>query len=109
CPVCRTMMNRRNFIRVSGVIVDVCRPHGIWFDAGEMEKIMDFIARGGMRKAREAEREIEKDEELQRKLRGERILHESGGNALFSDGAASSGVTIDLTDMITGIVSLFKK
>jgi Zn-finger nucleic acid-binding protein len=109
CPVCRTMMNRKNFVRVSGVIVDVCRPHGIWFDAGEMEKIMDFIARGGMRKAREAEREIEKDEELQRKLRGERIMHEARANSLFSDGVGTSGVSIDLADAITGIVNLFKK
>lgn len=55
CPVCRTMMNRTNFARTSGVIVDTCRLHGIWFDPGELEKIMDFIAKGGMQKARQRE------------------------------------------------------
>jgi Zn-finger nucleic acid-binding protein len=109
CPVCRNMMNRKNFVRVSGVIVDVCRPHGIWFDAGEMEKIMDFIARGGMREAREAEREIEKDQEAQQKLRRERMMYDSGGSSLFSDGAGSRGVSVDLGDMISGIVNLFRK
>jgi len=109
CPVCRTIMNRKNFVRVSGVIVDVCRPHGIWFDAGEMEKIMDFMARGGLRKAREAEREIEKDEELQQKLRRERTRYESGGGLLLSDDAGSTNVAVDLADLITGIANLFRK
>src|SRR5579859_6095606 len=30
CPVCRSAMNRVNFGRRSGVIVDVCRTHGTW-------------------------------------------------------------------------------
>jgi Zn-finger nucleic acid-binding protein len=69
CPVCRQMMNRQNFARVSGVIIDICRDHGIWFDSGELEKIMDFIARGGLRKAREAEIERLKAEEQLQQLR----------------------------------------
>jgi Zn-finger nucleic acid-binding protein len=28
CPVCNDVMNRVNFARASGVILDVCRPHG---------------------------------------------------------------------------------
>ncbi|MFC1835349.1 zf-TFIIB domain-containing protein, partial [Thermodesulfobacteriota bacterium] len=55
CPVCLNMMNRQNFARVSGVIIDICSKDGIWFDPGEMEKIMDFIARGGLQKARTIE------------------------------------------------------
>lgn len=52
CPVCNTWMNRKNFAGISGVIVDTCAAHGIWFDQNEMERIMDFIARGGIEKAR---------------------------------------------------------
>lgn len=32
CPVCRDVMNRANFAKASGVVIDVCRPHGAWFD-----------------------------------------------------------------------------
>jgi Zn-finger nucleic acid-binding protein len=67
CPVCRTLMNRSNFARISGVIVDSCRGHGIWFDPGELEKIMDFIAHGGLQRARAVELEkLKADKELER-------------------------------------------
>jgi Zn-finger nucleic acid-binding protein len=48
CPVCRGLMNRLNFARVSGVVVDVCREHGTWFDAGELQRVVEFIERGGI-------------------------------------------------------------
>jgi Zn-finger nucleic acid-binding protein len=44
CPLCHTPMNRVNFGRVSGVIVDVCRAHGTWFDAGELTRVVNFAA-----------------------------------------------------------------
>jgi Zn-finger nucleic acid-binding protein len=49
CPQCRELMLRRNFGRISGVIVDVCSVHGIWFDVGEVPRILGFIAQGGIR------------------------------------------------------------
>ncbi len=67
CPICRQMINRVNFARISGVIVDVCREHGIWFDGGEIEKIMDFVAHGGLQKAKAADVErLKAEEELTR-------------------------------------------
>jgi len=69
CPVCRKMMNRVNFARISGVIVDACRQHGIWFDPGELEKIMEFVAAGGLQKARKAEVEQLKAEEQIARIR----------------------------------------
>jgi Zn-finger nucleic acid-binding protein len=41
-------MNRANFGRVSGVIIDVCRPHGAWFDRGELGAIRRFLRSGGL-------------------------------------------------------------
>ena len=32
CPQCGRLMNRFNFSHTSGVIVDKCPAHGIWFD-----------------------------------------------------------------------------
>jgi Zn-finger nucleic acid-binding protein len=51
-------MNRKNFARISGVIIDECGSHGVWLDAGEMEKIRLFIADGGLEKAQD--KKIEK-------------------------------------------------
>lgn len=47
CPDCETLMNRVNFAR-SGVIVDVCKDHGTWFDAHELPKIVDHAMSGGI-------------------------------------------------------------
>jgi Zn-finger nucleic acid-binding protein len=48
CPVCDHSMLRRNFARVSGVVVDECSRHGMFFDAGELEDILDFVRSGGL-------------------------------------------------------------
>ena len=48
CPVCEILMLRRNFRKISGVLIDVCRDHGIWLDAGELEQVRSFIANGGL-------------------------------------------------------------
>ncbi|MBW2699256.1 MAG: zf-TFIIB domain-containing protein [Deltaproteobacteria bacterium] len=57
CPICDKMMNRKNFGRFSGVIIDICKGHGTWFDADELRRIMEFIAAGGLEKQAERERE----------------------------------------------------
>jgi hypothetical protein len=46
-----------NFGRLSGTIVDVCRGHGTFLDRGELHQVVDFILRGGLDRARQAERE----------------------------------------------------
>lgn len=57
CPVCRGLMARRNFGGSSGVVIDVCPPHGIWFDAGELPRILSFVEGGGLAQARRRELE----------------------------------------------------
>ena len=56
CPACAQLMNRMNFARHSGVIVDVCKQHGTWFDRDELRQIVAFIADGGLDAARDKER-----------------------------------------------------
>src|SRR5205807_7922074 len=48
CPQCGQLMNRINFARCSGVIVDVCKGHGTWFDRDELREIVEFIRGGGL-------------------------------------------------------------
>lgn len=56
CPDCGELMNRNNFAKASGVIVDICKQHGVWFDADELPAIIEFIRKGGMEIARQRER-----------------------------------------------------
>jgi Zn-finger nucleic acid-binding protein len=55
CPRCQNLMNRRAFGRVSGIVVDVCRDHGVWFDAGKFSDALAFVANGGLARAKEFE------------------------------------------------------
>lgn len=48
CPRCGRYMNRENFSRISGIVIDRCRDHGVWLDKGELERIRLFIASGGL-------------------------------------------------------------
>ena len=50
-------MNRKNFALRLGIIVDVCREHGTWFDANELHRIVEFIRQGGLTQAREVEKQ----------------------------------------------------
>lgn len=57
CPRCGKLMNRMNFGRLSGAVVDVCRGHGTFLDRGELHQVASFILEGGLDRARQAERE----------------------------------------------------
>ena len=77
CPECQQLMNRNNFARSSGVIIDICKQHGVWFDAEELPQIIEFVRKGGLDHAREKEKIQIADErnrlrEQQRKLAVER-------------------------------------
>jgi Zn-finger nucleic acid-binding protein len=56
CPECSQLMNRINFARCSGVIVDVCKHHGTWFDYEELSRIIEFIRDGGLDASRAKEK-----------------------------------------------------
>jgi hypothetical protein len=53
-------MNRRNYGPGSGVIIDICREHGLWFDPEELPAILAWIRRGGQARA-EQDRAAERD------------------------------------------------
>jgi Zn-finger nucleic acid-binding protein len=57
CPDCGKTMNRVNFARTSGVILDACRGHGTWCDADELRRVVEFVRAGGMDVARRRELE----------------------------------------------------
>jgi Zn-finger nucleic acid-binding protein len=62
CPVCKVVMNRKLFASGTGVIIDVCRKHGTFFDAGELPKIIEFVMNGGLEQAQKKELERMRDQ-----------------------------------------------
>jgi Zn-finger nucleic acid-binding protein len=57
CIRCGKLMNRVNFGRMSGTVLDVCRGHGTFLDAGELHAIVTFIRDGGLDRARQREKD----------------------------------------------------
>ena len=95
CPQCGQLMNRINFARCSGVIVDVCKGHGTWFDRDELSGIIQFIRGGGLDVARQKEeREIEFERQ---QLRTEQMVASSRARGSigvsYSDEERLGGIT----------------
>lgn len=74
-------MNRKVFAQISGVIVDVCKEHGVWFDAGEVAAIVAFIDAGGLKTAatREAQKRAQERKALEQQFQ---VVHAESARAL---------------------------
>ncbi len=86
CVVCEKLMRRTQYDRGSGVIIDVCKDHGVWFDAHELAEILAWIRARGPEQAAERAREQEKADELNKRIA------RAGGS---TGGGAWSGVDAD--------------
>jgi len=72
CPECGVLMNRANFARCSGVIIDLCKRHGVWFDRDELSRIIEFIREGGLELSRTKEKmQLEEERRRLEQLRTE--------------------------------------
>ena len=94
CPQCAQLMNRINFAHCSGVIVDVCKGHGTWFDRDELSGIVEFIRGGGLEVARQKEKRSIEFERQQ--LRTEQMIaasRESGSILSYSDEERLGGIS----------------
>ena len=93
CPRCAKLMNRVNFARSSGVIMDVCRADGVWLDRGELQRVVGFVERGGLAAAREHERQQIVDERRRleaAKAAGSTTVTDFGGLTISSSRHVSS-------------------
>jgi Zn-finger nucleic acid-binding protein len=50
-------MHRRNYGRRSGVLIDLCGEHGVWFDMKELDRIIHWVKAGGLGDARKWEQQ----------------------------------------------------
>ena len=69
CPVCAKLMNRINFGKRSGIILDGCAHHGTWFDADELRRVVEFIRDGGLEQVRQRERDYLAEERRLQELK----------------------------------------
>lgn len=81
CPRCRKLMNRVNFAKSSGVVIDVCKTDGVWLDRGELQRVIGFVEGGGLDAARDRERErlVEEQKKLAAMQQGGYPMLDSSG------------------------------
>jgi Zn-finger nucleic acid-binding protein len=105
CPRCGKLMHRRNYARRSGVIVDQCKEHGVWFDADELERVLEWIRRGGLTAKAEWEAEEQREREKVERLRGAGMSPYSGLSEF--DPPSRHDPFAALTELIGGALRLF--
>ena len=100
CVACGQIMNRMNFGRLSGAVVDVCKGHGTLLDAGELHQIVSFIQGGGLDRARQRQIEDLKDAEAQlraaQQAQASREISGSGVSISFSNSTWQGADLLDL-------------
>jgi len=103
CVACGKMMNRINFGRVSGTVIDVCKGHGAFFDAGELHQIVTFLQSGGLDRARQ--QQIDDLKEEQNRLRQLQTQQQ-----IFADHGFQSSTEVDMQPSWTeaGLLTLLE-
>jgi Zn-finger nucleic acid-binding protein len=106
CLRCGKMMNRVNFGKVSGAVVDVCKGHGTFLDRGELHQIVRFIQNGGIDRARAIEREeiVEERRRLQDVERAHARLAPMSSSSTLNDAAINGSWLREFLSALLGPV-----
>ncbi|MDH3645878.1 MAG: zf-TFIIB domain-containing protein [Gammaproteobacteria bacterium] len=95
CPICEQFMHRRNFAKRSGIILDVCAAHGIWFDANELARVFNYRITDDPVKAASMRY---KNEGTQTSSSNTVIIHQSGHSPVTGAGGLA-----ELIGLIAGL------
>jgi len=102
CVACGKMMNRINFGKLSGTVVDVCKGHGTFLDAGELHLIVTFIQQGGLDRARDRQiQELKEEQERLNAMQSRREMHPS----VQIDMSARTWTGVDLLKLLDHLKS----
>lgn len=99
CVVCEKLMARRLYAPQSGVIIDLCKDHGLWFDATELHQVIQWISQGGP-----AEDAVEAIEKRSRRKPANRSELESPDRPAPAVVIRSSSQRDFLDELVTGII-----
>ena len=106
CPCCGEAMGQQNYQRYSGVMVDVCRFHGMFLDPLELEKILVFKATGGIERVQLSSEEENLQKERNRMLlRKRNRIKRARSN---SDSIRASAHTDLYVDVVEGVLGFLK-
>jgi len=105
CPECEQLMHRINFAKCSGIVVDVCKGHGTWFDRDELQHIVEFIRTGGLDFVRQKEKQ--ELEAARRKLEAARTTTMMDRQADYGGGGWTFGEP-DLLDIAGSIIRMLR-
>jgi len=108
CPCCKQLMNRINFAHESGVILDVCKQHGFWFDQNELRRIVEFIRGGGLEASRERDIQKWKEEGWKANMKS-RDNSPGAGLYLPPVGSPDTGDVFDVASVTWEIVKFIGK
>ena len=105
CPQCGNLMNRTNYGRISGVVLDACKHHGLWFDRDELRRVLAFIEAGGLDRSRE--RQIL---ELEEKKRQAALAATPIGAdwSVVPDRSSGPGL-LDIVDAVGGLIQRMRR
>jgi Zn-finger nucleic acid-binding protein len=103
CPRCHKMMNRVNFGKISGAVVDVCKGHGTFLDAGELHQVVSFIVQGGLERARAREKEELRNAQREAADAQRKAMRERGKHGGSEPSAVGRSGFDDLMDLLRSI------
>lgn len=106
CPECHELMHRVNFAKCSGIILDVCKGHGTWFDRDELQHIVEFIRTGGLDLSRQ--REKEELDAARRKLESARSVTSIERQGTYGGGSIWDFQEPDLLDIAGSIIRMLR-
>ncbi len=99
CLACGKMMNRLNFGRLSGTVIDVCKGHGTFLDRGELHQIVRFIEGGGLDRARQ--RQLADLKEQEQRLRA--AQQGQGIRDAALGGPTTEWTSVDLLELLKSL------
>lgn len=109
CPVCAKLMNRVNFAHASGVILDICKADGVWFDREELRRIVEFIRAGGLETSRERDRKESEAAKRKKHFASTSSVMRTGFEASSDDFRETLSTGSLLTDTLASVARLFLK
>lgn len=108
CPACDALMNRRNFQKRSGVVIDRCHQHGTWLDAHELERIAGYVLSGRAERAKvlEADDKATRDAQAAREamFRVQGISTETRSEYTIFGERKNSSTVGTIFDLLIGIL-----
>jgi hypothetical protein len=115
CPGCSGMMVRRNLGRgKSGIVLDVCGEHGLWFDCDELSHALAWIRAGGLEDARLCVARLKRSPDVHRKRQRNESTAEnrpegrSAAEGLLVE-AGQRGVAVNWSIMAEALAAIFDR